>query len=156
VFEHVARRHERDTETRRIAVRIDVADAVDQVIADPDRIEQVVENLVANALRHVPDGGEIQLQAAPAPGGVTLTVTDSGTGIPAEHLPYVFDRFYKADPARAAGASGSGLGLSIVKAIVERHGGHISVTSRPGCTAFTIDLPQAAVAVEAPVAATRA
>jgi signal transduction histidine kinase len=141
VFEHVARRHERDTDERGIAIRIDVDDAVDQVMADPDRLEQVIENLVANALRHVPDGGAIDLRAAPVAEGVALTVVDSGTGIAPEHLPHVFDRLYKADPARAASTAGSGLGLSIVKAIVERHGGTVGVTSEPGRTAFTIVLP---------------
>jgi signal transduction histidine kinase len=71
-------------------------------------------------------------------------VVDSGIGITADHLPYVFERFYKVDESRASGPAGSGLGLSITKAIVERHGGTISVTSRPGRTAFIIRLPQAA------------
>ena len=66
-----------------------------------------------------------------------------GRGIPAEHLPHVFDRFYKADAGRAGGDGGSGLGLSIVKAIVERHGGTIGVSSVPGRTEFTVELPQA-------------
>ena len=70
-----------------------------------------------------------------------LTVEDSGDGIPAAHLGHVFDRFYKADSARTGGHGGSGLGLSIVKAIVERHGGTIAVASRPGRTAFEIRLP---------------
>ena len=74
-------------------------------------------------------------------GGVTLTVEDEGPGISAEHLPHVFDRFYKADTARAP-SGGSGLGLSIVKAIVERHGGRISVVSRPGRTVFEAWLPR--------------
>jgi signal transduction histidine kinase len=73
--------------------------------------------------------------------GYQVAVIDTGAGIPSEHLPYVFDRFYKADESRAA-SGGSGLGLSIVKAIVERHGGTITVTSRPGRTAFLITLPQ--------------
>jgi signal transduction histidine kinase len=71
-----------------------------------------------------------------------LSVSDSGGGIAPEHLPHVFDRFYKADASRAAESTGSGLGLSITKAIVERHGGTIGVTSRPGRTTFTIRLPQ--------------
>jgi two-component system OmpR family sensor kinase len=69
-------------------------------------------------------------------------VADSGSGIAPEHLPHVFDRFYKVDESRVAGSSGSGLGLSIAKAIVERHGGSIDVASRPGCTRFTVTLPQ--------------
>ena len=74
-------------------------------------------------------------------------MVDIGAGIAAEHLPHVFDRFYKADPARVRPATeqGSGLGLSIVKAIVERHGGRIEVSSGPGRTAFTVTLPHASV-----------
>jgi two-component system OmpR family sensor kinase len=71
-------------------------------------------------------------------------VVDSGRGIAPEHLPHVFDRFYKVDASRTSGLAGSGLGLSIVKAIVERHGGTVSVTSQPGRTAFVITLPQTA------------
>ena len=124
------------------------ADA-DQLSGDPDRLEQVVENLVANALRYVPDGGTIALGAAASGGTAVLRVADTGTGIAAEHLPHVFDRFYKADPARRGRRGperlGSGLGLSIVKAIVERHGGRIEVSSVPGRTVFTVTLPQASV-----------
>jgi signal transduction histidine kinase len=74
---------------------------------------------------------------------VKLSVTDSGSGIPPEHVPLVFERFYKVDASRATDSGGSGLGLSISRAIVERHGGRITVSSRPGCTNFTIALPQA-------------
>ena len=77
-------------------------------------------------------------------GGCQLTVIDSGSGIAPEHVAHVFERFYKVDSSRSAGTAGSGLGLSIAKAIVERHGGTISVTSQPGRTAFVITLPQTA------------
>jgi signal transduction histidine kinase len=143
VFEHVADRHEQEAESRSIALKHSVADAADQAVGDPDRIEQVIENLVANALRHTPDGGSIAMDATAGNGAVVLSVIDSGAGIPAEHIPHVFDRFYKVDAARAAsGSGGSGLGLSITKAIVERHGGTIEVVSRPGRTAFVVRLPQ--------------
>jgi signal transduction histidine kinase len=144
VFEHVARRHEQEADSRGIVIRIDVAAGADQVVADPDRIEQVIENLVSNAVRHMPTGGSLELRAAEGHESVELAVVDSGPGIPAEHIPHLFDRFYKADPARAAGSGGSGLGLSIVKAIVERHGGSVSVSSEPGRTAFAVTLPQPA------------
>ncbi len=74
---------------------------------------------------------------------VTLSVRDSGDGIPPEHIPHVFERFYKVDASRASESAGSGLGLSIARAIVERHGGTISVESAPKRTVFTITLPQA-------------
>ena len=114
----------------------------DQVVADPDRIEQAIENLVGNALRHTPAGGTITLSATQADGVATLSVSDTGVGIAPEHLPHVFERFYKVDTARAAESTGSGLGLSITKAIIERHGGTIRVTSQPGQTTFTVVLPQ--------------
>jgi two-component system OmpR family sensor kinase len=143
VFAHVAERHEHEARSRGISIRSRVADAADQVWADPDRLEQVIENLVANALRHTPDGGSIELEAAVDAGAIVLSVVDSGEGIPADHTPYIFDRFYKADAARSNGSGGSGLGLSIAKAIVERHGGTIGVSSAPGRTVFTVTIPAA-------------
>jgi signal transduction histidine kinase len=142
VFDHVIARHEFDAEARRVSIDAAVTDDADQVLGDPHRIEQVVENLVANALRHTPDRGCIELRAESANGAIVISVADSGTGVPPEHLPYVFDRFYKVDEARTNGAGGSGLGLSIAKAIVERHGGTIGLASQPGRTVFTIRLPQ--------------
>jgi signal transduction histidine kinase len=144
LFDNVVRRHEHDTSTRHIAVSSEVESGADQIVGDPDRIEQVVENLVTNAVRHTPEGGRIELRAGMANGCAVLSVADSGNGIAPEHLPHVFDRFYKVDPARAAGGAGSGLGLSIAKAIVVRHGGTIVVASAPGSTRFTISLPQSA------------
>jgi signal transduction histidine kinase len=143
VFQEVARRRESEVHARGIDLRIHVDERADQVVADPDRIDQAVDNLVVNALRYVPDGGSIELRAMRGPRFVSLLVIDSGPGIPPQHLDRVFDRFYKVDAARVAGSAGSGLGLSIVKVIVDRHGGSVSVTSRPGRTEFTIVLPQA-------------
>ena len=147
LFENVAGRHERDAHTKDAAIRIHVDAHADQVVADPDRIEQAIENLVGNALRHTPAGGTVTLSATQADGAATLSVSDTGVGIAPEHLPHVFERFYKVDTARAAESTGSGLGLSITKAIVERHGGTIRVTSQPGHTTFTVVLPQSALTV---------
>ena len=144
LFQNVAGRHERDAHAKGVAIRIHVAAHADQVDADPDRIEQAIENLVGNALRHTPAGGTITLSATQADGVATLSVSDTGVGITAKHLPHVFERFYKGDAARAAESTGSGLGLSITKAIVERHGGTIGVTSQHGHTTFTVVLPQSA------------
>lgn len=111
---------------------------------DEARLRQVLQNLLANALRHTPAGGVITLRLTPEPGQVRLVVADTGEGIAAEHLPYVFDRFYRADPARSRDRGGAGLGLAIARAIVEAHEGQINVTSAgvagQGCT-FTIQLP---------------
>jgi two-component system sensor histidine kinase BaeS len=106
------------------------------------RLEQAVQNLAANALRHTPAGGRVELRAESHEHHVVIKVRDTGTGIAPEHLPHVFDRFYKVDPSRSGEKPGSGLGLSIVKAIIERHGGTVSVTSEPRqSTEFTIRLP---------------
>jgi signal transduction histidine kinase len=142
LFGNVAGRHEREAQKKAVAIRIQIDPQADQVVGDPDRIEQAIENLVANALRHTPSGGSVMLNATQADGKAMLSVSDSGGGIAPEHLPHVFERFYKVDASRAAESTGSGLGLSITKAIIERHGGTISVTSQPGRTTFAILLPQ--------------
>ncbi len=141
LFNHVVQRHEHEARTRGISMRVCVDESADQIVADPDRMEQVLENLVANALRHTPDGGAIDLKAKSDGAQVTLAVVDSGAGISPDHIAHVFERFYKADASRQNASGGSGLGLSIAKAIVERHGGTIGVTSEPGRTEFTIVLP---------------
>jgi two-component system sensor histidine kinase BaeS len=111
-----------------------------RLVGDAMRIEQAMQNLAANALKHTPPGGAVRLGARRQDGRVILSVRDNGIGIPAEHLPHVFDRFYKADRSRSQ--SGSGLGLSIVKAIVERHGGSVAVRSTPNLeTVFEVTLP---------------
>ncbi len=95
LFDNVVRRHEHDTSTRHITVSSEVEGSADQIVGDPDRIEQVVENLITNAVRHTPEGGRIELRAGMANGCAVLSVADSGSGIAPEHMPYVFDRFYK-------------------------------------------------------------
>jgi two-component system OmpR family sensor kinase/two-component system sensor histidine kinase BaeS len=111
--------------------------------ADPTRLDQILGNLLVNALRYTPAGGKIKLCAAPIPDGVRLTVHDTGEGIAAEDLPYVFDRFWRGDKARThSDGTGGGLGLAIVKQLVGLHNGRITVTSEQGQGAtFTIELP---------------
>lgn len=130
LFERVVERHAQEAHDKGVSIVVDPHEADLRLTADPHRLEQAVQNLASNALRHTPPGGTIRLAAARTPAGIVLRVTDSGIGIPAEHLAHVFDRFYKADRSRTQ--SGSGLGLSIVKAIVERHGGSVGVRSTPG------------------------
>lgn len=111
--------------------------------ADRQRLVQVLGNLLDNALRHTPAGGHVTLTADRAGNEAVFTVTDDGEGIAAEHLPRVFERFYRADPARLRGRGGSGIGLAIAKALTEAHGGTISVAS-PGLgagTTFTVSVP---------------
>ncbi|MBN2387983.1 MAG: HAMP domain-containing histidine kinase [Anaerolineales bacterium] len=133
-------------ESQGLALRVEIQEghAAISVEADRDRLDQVLSNLVANALRHTPEGGEIALGAGALPGGVHLTVRDTGSGIPAEDLPYVFDRFWRGNKARTrAEGAGSGLGLAIARQLVRAHGGTIEVTSQPGqVTTFTIALPK--------------
>jgi len=111
---------------------------------DAERIDQVITNLVANALRHTPSGGEIVLRIDTTEPGVRITVSDNGEGIPKEDLPNIFDRFWKGDRSRSrTGGSGSGLGLAISRKLVESHGGQIDVESEVGkSTTFTINLPR--------------
>ncbi len=112
--------------------------------ADADRLDQVLSNLVANALRHTPAGGRISLRAEAIPEGVRLAVSDTGSGIPPEDLPYIFDRFWRGDRARSrSGSAGSGLGLAIARGLVQAHGGRIRAWSEPGQgTTFVIELPR--------------
>jgi signal transduction histidine kinase len=109
------------------------------VEADPDRLVQVLGNLVSNAFRYTPEGGRVTLAAQIYQQQLLLRVEDTGRGIPADDLPHIFRRFYRADKARHSDSGESGLGLAIAKAIVEAHHGHISVESNPGQgTRFTI------------------
>jgi two-component system OmpR family sensor kinase len=150
IFERVSERHAQAAQEKGVAIQIDSTEDDIRLVGDPHRLEQAVQNLASNALRHTPPGGRVRLAASREGGVVKIMVADTGVGIPEEHLPHVFDRFYKADQARSQpgrrsvgeGGSGSGLGLSIVKAIVERHGGTVSVRSRQGIeTVFEIVLP---------------
>ena len=142
LFDRVRARHERESLDRGIRIACAVAPGAESVEGDPDRLEQALQNLAANALRHTPDHGTITLSSSLEGASVHLSVRDSGTGIPSEHLPLIFDRFYKADTSRRA-AGGSGLGLSIVKAIVERHGGTITARNEQGAV-FDLALPRPA------------
>ncbi|TQR21077.1 ATP-binding protein [Psychrobacillus vulpis] len=109
---------------------------------DEDRMEQVLTNLIDNALRHTEENGSVIVRLSQVNKQLTIEVEDTGYGIPKEDLPYVFERFYKADKARTRGKSGTGLGLAIAKNIVERHEGNLSVESEQGTgTKFIIRLP---------------
>jgi signal transduction histidine kinase len=144
LFDRVIAHHEFERITRKIQIDAAVGPGAELVFGDPFRLEQALVNVTANALRHSPDGGRIALAANVSDGLVGITVTDWGEGIAPEHLPLIFDRFYKARAGRADAQreGGSGLGLSIVRAIVTRHGGRVSATSVPGQgTTIRLDLP---------------
>jgi signal transduction histidine kinase len=144
LFERVVARHERAAAERDVVFDVRISPGADVVRGDRQRLEQALQNLTANALRYAPRGSPIVLAARTVEGGVALSVQDSGSGISPEHQPHVFDRFYRVDSSRMrqepGTVAGSGLGLSIVKAIVERHGGTISLSSAPGRTIFEIVL----------------
>jgi signal transduction histidine kinase len=118
--------------------------AVDQatVLGDADRLKQLLLNLVENAVKYTPPGGEVTLSLSKKEGWVYFEVSDTGIGIPPENLPHVFDRFYRVDKARTRAQGGSGLGLSIAKWVAQAHGGAIRVSSQVGeGTTFSVTLP---------------
>ncbi|AEB10781.1 sensor histidine kinase [Marinithermus hydrothermalis] len=122
-------------------VRLVVTAAPVTVHADPGRLRQVLLNLLDNALRHTPAGGCIAV-GVHAEGAAVLEVADTGPGIPEAHRPHVFERFYRPDPARSRAFGGSGIGLAIVKALVEAHGGRVEAMNRPeGGAVFRVRLP---------------
>lgn len=126
---------------------VEIADGENNLIVegdgDRDRLDQVLSNLVANALRHTPPGGRLSLKAAATPERIAISVQDTGEGISHEDLQFIFDRFWKGDRSRVRSTgSGSGLGLGIARQLVQNHGGEINVESRPGLgTEFTITFP---------------
>ena len=129
----------------RPGMQIQIQPGAETVWADPDAFRQVLANLFDNAIRYTPADGEIALRAWPGNGGVFVAVQDRGPGIAREHLPRVFERFYRADAGRARAEGGTGLGLAILKHVVEAHGGQVQVESELGRgTTFTCWLPDSA------------
>ncbi len=125
-----AERMRAQVERAGLVLRIESAQDVPEVLADPPRLEQVLVNLIHNAVKFTRPGGEVVLAAQTDSDFVRFSVCDSGVGIPAEDLERIFERFYKADRARSSG--GTGLGLSISRHLVEAHGGRIWVESTEG------------------------
>lgn len=135
-------------EAQEVTLSGQFADDLPAVQADSDRVAQVLRNLLINALRHTPPGGSVNVQAAPAGNAVEIAVVDTGEGIAAEHLPHVFERFWRVDPSRSR-AGGCGLGLSVAQSLVEAHGGRIWAESTPGQgSTFRFTLPAAQLALE--------
>lgn len=157
LLSQVAAAHQARAETAGVTLTVE-AGAVPILPADPVRLRQAVGNLVSNAVRHTPAGGRVTLRAYGSSGAgtggsagsgsesdagqVAIEVADTGTGIPAGDLPYVFDRFWRAEKSRSRRTGGSGLGLAIVRKLAEAHGGTASATSTEGVgSAFTLRLP---------------
>ena len=131
----------------RVGLLEHVVTDVPDIDADPERIGQVLGNLLDNALRHTPPGGQVSVTLDPDPAGIRITIADDGEGIAAAHLPHLFERFYRADPARDRGRGGSGIGLTIVRTLVHAHGGRVTADSDgPGTGAtFTVTLHAAGI-----------
>ncbi len=131
-------------EDKGVSLDVQIADSLPLVLADPDRLAQVLRNLLGNALRYTPPGSWISISAGATDTIVEIAVADTGEGIRPEHLPHVFDRFWRADRSRARGTGGSGLGLTIAKQLVQSQGGEIGVQSEPGRgSRFWFTLPAA-------------
>jgi signal transduction histidine kinase len=127
---------------RNVRIAPEVPADLPWVDADPERVHQVLFNLVDNAVRFTPDGGRVVVSAVRRDGSIEIRVADTGSGISSEHLPRLFERFYRADTARSREDGGTGIGLAIARSVVEAHGGHISAESRVGKgSVFTFDLP---------------
>jgi signal transduction histidine kinase len=128
---------------RSIQVSLSLPDASVSVHARPDELAQVVSNLLQNAARYTPGGGSVTIALVVADGDATVRITNSGPGIPASDLPRVWERFYRVEKSRDRATGGAGIGLAIVKRLVEDAGGRVGASSEPGRTTFWFALPSA-------------
>jgi len=126
-----------------ISLNSKITDPSKELTADYDRLNQVLSNLISNAIRHTPKDGMISLETSSVPSGIRIAIKDTGVGIPAEEVPYIFDRFWRGDRSRTReGTSHSGLGLAIAKQLIQAHHGTIEVQSKIGeGTTFIVELP---------------
>ena len=115
-----------------VAFEATVPSEAARVVADPEALREILTNLFDNALRHTSRGGRLRVSAEAVDGGIAVVVSDTGSGIPSEHLPRIFERFYRVDPGRSRSQGGTGLGLAIVKHLVEAHGGRVTAESTLG------------------------
>jgi signal transduction histidine kinase len=144
LVERVKLAFELQAQNKQIQLRVEIAEDLPLVPMDMERMAQVMGNLISNALRYTPAHGAIAISAHQHGDQLRLTVRDTGSGIPPEKLPYIFERFYRADEARYQIGHESGLGLAIARSLVEAHGGSISASSEVGVgTTFVIDIPLA-------------
>ncbi|MCQ6561596.1 sensor histidine kinase [Paenibacillus mendelii] len=148
LLQRMIERVEDDAESKRVAIVLHRTSNVPEILIDPYRMTQVFLNLLVNAIRHTPSGGliTVNIEADKRPvdesGSLRISITDTGTGINPEHLPYIFNRFYRADEARTRHSGGMGLGLAIAKEFVLAHNGTMDVSSTLGeGTTFIVTLP---------------
>jgi two-component system phosphate regulon sensor histidine kinase PhoR len=155
--ESAAHQNDAAATRRGVTLQVELPDAPIRIRHDPPRIGQVVNNLVANAIKFTPRGGSVRVAVSAMPDGARIDVTDTGVGIDHGELPHIFERFYRGSRANEARGSGSGLGLAIVRSIVDMHGGSVIVESGPGTgSRFTVRLPSDPRTVAGTPAATRA
>jgi signal transduction histidine kinase len=131
LLERMAKSYNQMAAQKKVTLEVQAQANLPEIRLDPDRMAQVFGNLIGNSLRYTPEGGHILLTAGQEKDAMAFHVQDNGQGISAEALPYIFNRFYRADPARSQGGE-SGLGLAIARSIVEAHGGSISAESEGG------------------------
>jgi two-component system sensor histidine kinase BaeS len=143
LVQRVVERYQAQAISQNVRLRIvSPASTLPSLSLDPIRIEQVLTNLLSNAMRYTPPGGQIELALTSSAGKVQLTVHDSGPGIPEQSLPYIFERFYRVDKSRARSGGGSGLGLAIARQLSRLHGGDLTAANHPsGGALFTLTLP---------------
>jgi signal transduction histidine kinase len=142
LVEQVADRMRLSAQEKNIVLETDIVDDLPELQADPERLTQVMTNLVDNALRYSPNGTRVIVGARPAGRCIELSVSDNGPGIPPEDVPHMFERFWRAEKSRNRATGGSGLGLAIVKQLVEAHHGQVQVESQVGKgTRFEIQIP---------------
>jgi two-component system sensor histidine kinase BaeS len=147
VLEQAASSYGRHVAQKDVSLSLEIEPDLPEIEVDTDRMAQVFANLISNALRYTPAGGQIRLRARRQDGRVLLQVQDSGSGISPEDIPHIFDRFYRGEGARQGESGESGLGLAIAKSLIELNGGKISVESVVGKgTTFTLSFPAAAPA----------
>lgn len=135
--------HSPELATRRIDVRVEDAGSVPRLLAEPDAIGQVVSNLMQNAARYTDDGGEIVVRLRAEDGWIRCAIENTGAEIPPDELPSIWERLYRVDPSRARASGGAGIGLAIVRQIVEAHGGQVGAASTGGRTSIWFRLPAA-------------
>lgn len=142
-IERIIKKFQGLSKDKNISLTYAIQDDDKSAVFDPDRIEQVLTNLIDNAIRHTSELGNVNVKVVSSVTGLKIDISDTGSGIPDEDLPFVFERFYKADKARTRGRSGTGLGLAIAKNIIDAHRGQITVISTVNVgTTFTVIIPQ--------------
>jgi len=143
LLERMVKSYQHLAAQKKVALELQSEPGLPEISMDPDRMAQVFGNLITNSLRYTSEGGKIILSCALMGNMLEFCVKDNGQGISAEALPHIFDRFYRADPARAQGGE-SGLGLAIARSLVEAHGGIISAESQVGrgtTVRFSLPIP---------------